>query len=152
MIPRLSAKAWVLVADGGRAMVYENGGDALAPKLVEVRTRELPNPPAREQGTDKPGRYHDGMSPHRSAVEATDFHKEAEKAFMADIAGELADDLAKGRFKELVVAVAPRALGHFRKATSAQLKQHIVAELAKDYTRQAPGDVEKAIMTELQGA
>src|SRR3990172_9007017 len=103
MIARLAAKAWVLVADGGRALVFENAGDALAPKLQEVRSRRLANPPAREQGSDKAGRYHAGMSPHRSAVETTDFHDEAEKAFMAEVAGELDGDLAAGRFKELIL-------------------------------------------------
>ena len=149
MMSKLPAKAWVLVADGGRAMVYENGGNALEPRLVEVRTRELTNPPAHEQGTDRPGRYHDGMSPHRSAVEATDFHDEAEKTFMADIAGELADDLAKGRFKELVVAVTPRALGHLRKVMSAQFKQHVIAEIDKDFTRAPAKEIESAIIRAL---
>ncbi len=149
MIAKLTAKAWVLVADGGRAMVLENRGNALTPELAELRTRELPNPPAREQGTDKAGRYHDGMSPHRSAVETTDFHEEAEKAFMAEIAAELADDLAKGRFKELIVAVTPRALGHLRKAMSDKLKAHVIAEIDKDFTRQTAREIEGAIVRAL---
>ncbi len=149
MIARLTAKAWVLVADGGKALIFENRGDTINPRLEQVRARSLANPPAHEQGTDRPGRYHAGMSASRSSVETTDFHEEAERAFMADIAGELEADLKAGRFKELIVAVAPRALGYLRKAMSAALKAHVTAEIAKDLTREAPDAIEATIVKEL---
>ena len=79
MVLRLAANTWVLVADGGKAHVFVNEGDALSPRLREVRALGHDNPAAHEQGDDKPGRYHDGRSPHRSAVEMTDPHDEAEK-------------------------------------------------------------------------
>lgn len=152
MIARLAAKTWVLVADGGRALVFENAGDALKPRLQEVRSRTIANPPTREQGTDKAGRYHDGWSPHRSAVETTDFHDEAEKAFMAEVAGELDGDLAAGRFRDLIVVVEPRALGHLRKAMSARLKGHVSAEIAKDFTREPAEAIALAVARTLERA
>ncbi len=149
MIARLTTKAWVLVADGGRAMILENRGDAIAPRLEQLRTRSLANPPAHEQGSDRPGRYHAGMSQSRSAVDATDFHEEAEKAFMADVAGELDADLEAGRFEDLIVVVEPRALGHLRKAMSARLKEHVKAEFAKDYTSETTEAIARFVEREL---
>jgi protein required for attachment to host cells len=149
MFARLAAKTWVLVADGGRARVLENSGDALAPRLEQVWARTLANPPARDQGSDRPGRYHDGMSPHRSAVEATDFHAEAEKTFMAEVATKLDGEVAAGRFKDLVVVAEPRALGHLRAAMSARLKTHVRAEIAKDYTSAAADTIATLVAKEL---
>ena len=149
MIARLTTKAWVLVADGGKSIILENRGDATTPRLEQLRTRELANPPAHEQGSDRPGRYHAGMSQSRSAVEATDFHAEAEKAFMAEVAGELDADLEAGRFKDLIVVVDPRALGHLRKAMSAKLNDHVRFEIAKDYTSETTEAIAKSVEKEL---
>lgn len=149
MVTKLTTRSWVMVANGGRALVFENSGTALEPRLREVKSKSLPNPPAREQGTDRPGRYPDALGPSRSAVDATDFHDEAEKKFMADLASELEADLSAGRFEDLVVALAPRALGHFRKAMSPHLRSRVTLEIAKDFTREPIKALEASILREL---
>ncbi|TGS34727.1 Host attachment protein, partial [bacterium M00.F.Ca.ET.180.01.1.1] len=60
---------WVLVADGEKALLLKNAGDTKFPNLEVVQVMEQENPPTREQGSDSPGRYNDGPSVHRSAVE-----------------------------------------------------------------------------------
>ena len=59
---------WVLVADGEKALFLRNQGDAQYPNLEVVRELHEENPPTREQGTDRPGRFNDGPTVHRSAV------------------------------------------------------------------------------------
>ena len=83
---RLVHDAWVVVADGEKALFLRNEGDATYPNLQVVRTIHEENPPSREQGTDKPGRFNDGHGVHRSAVDETDWHRIEKERFAADVA------------------------------------------------------------------
>ena len=65
---RLEHGLWVVVADGERALFLKNEGDAKFPDLKVQREMHEENPPTHEQGTDRPGRFNDGPSAHRSAV------------------------------------------------------------------------------------
>ena len=73
MAAKLKHGIWVVVADGEKALFLENKGDGLYPDFVVVQEFAEENPPAREQGSDRPGRFNDGPSPHRSAVADTDW-------------------------------------------------------------------------------
>lgn len=128
----LTHGTWVLVADGEKALLLENIGDADLPVLELRRLREQDNPPTSEQGTDRPGRASDGPSGHRSAFEETDWHRLAEDRFAHD----LADMLRRraDRFDRLIVAAAPRVLGELRKVIHSEVARRIVAEVATDLT------------------
>src|SRR5262245_63052824 len=81
--------AWVVVCDGAKAIVLENIGDALYPDLRMRQAEEQPDRRTREIGTDAPGRAINSVGSIRSAVEQTDFHDEAEKTFLTDLARRL---------------------------------------------------------------
>lgn len=131
---RIAHNAWVIVADGGRALVLRNDGDATDVKLSVVRKYGQDNPATRDQGTDKPGRTQASVGNSRSGLEPTDFHQQAEDRMMHEVASSLAEDLRRQQFSELVVAAAPVALGTLRKAMSRELRNTVVAELPKDFT------------------
>ena len=67
---RLHNNARVLIADGARALVLRNDGDAVSLNLKLVKSYGQDNPPTHEQGADKPGRINDSLG-RRSAMEAT---------------------------------------------------------------------------------
>lgn len=146
---RLTKDCWILVADGSRALVLRNAGDAISPNLKTVRLYQQENPPTREQGTDKPPRVQDAFSSHRSLIEQTDWHRLAEDRFLQKIAGELEKDRQNGAFEKLIVAAPPVALGQLRKAMRAQLKQTVSAEFDKDWTPMPVAEIEKAIVKAL---
>ncbi len=78
----LQSGAWVVVCDGAKALVLENAGDE---KFVNLKTREVfheENPPTHEQGTQAPGRAFASVGSARSAVGQTDYHEQAETAFL----------------------------------------------------------------------
>src|SRR4029453_4434944 len=112
---RVNHKDWVVVTDGGRALVLRNDGDAQNILLTVLRTYERDTPPTRDIGSDKPGRTHTSMRPGRSAMEPTDFHQQEEDRLMVEVAADLAEDLRQQNFSCLVVAAAPTALGALRK-------------------------------------
>jgi protein required for attachment to host cells len=149
---RLKRNDWVLVSDGGRALVLRNDGKLGDPKLTVLRKHDQHAPPTRELGTDKPGRTHASVGPGRSAMEPTDFHQQAEDRLMADVAASLAEDLRQQKFSSLVVAAAPTALGALRKAMSDELKKAVIAEIPKDFTRMNLVELGGAVSQALEAA
>src|SRR5207248_8310255 len=102
--PRIKYKTWVVVADGGRALVMRNDGDATSPRLTVLRKYSEHIPPTHEQGTDKPGRTNASVGIARSAMEQTDWHQQAEDNMMREVAGDLLADLRRQEFSELILA------------------------------------------------
>jgi protein required for attachment to host cells len=131
---RVNHKDWIIVSDGGRALVLRNDGDAQNLLLTVLRTYEEDTPPTREIGADKPGRTHASVGPGRASIEPTDFHQQEEDRLMAKVAADLAEDLRQRNFSTLIVAAAPTALGALRKAMSPELRKAISAEIPKDFT------------------
>lgn len=141
----LQPKSWVVVCDGGKALIMQNAGDASGINLKVQETLTQPNEPDREIGADKPGRTHaaDGLS--GSAVEETDWHNQAEVEFLKQVASKL-DLLVRERDVQRIVIVAPpRALGTLRASLSADVQAAVSAELAKDYINLPVEQIERRL-------
>jgi len=128
---RIPHEAWVLVADGGKAVIYRNQGDEAMIDLRTVETREQKVAPARDLGTDRPGRGF-GTAGRRSAMGQTDFHDEEENRFVADVVADLADAHGRGDFARLVLIAPPKVLGRLRAAMTPQLAEAVIGEIVKD--------------------
>ncbi|MBY4892080.1 host attachment family protein [Rhodobacteraceae bacterium N5(2021)] len=124
----LTHGTWVLVADGEKALFLHNLTDAEDPHLEVFREAEQENPPPREQGTDKPGRFNDGPSVQRSAVADTDWHWLEKERFASDLADILYKQAHKGRFDRLIICAAPKILGELRKELHQTVTDKVVAE------------------------
>jgi protein required for attachment to host cells len=124
--------AWIIVADGQRALFLHNDGDEIYPNFRTAKVLEDENPPTREQGTDRPGRWSDTPDAHRSAFAETDW----------DL---LKDGVNKGDYDKIVLVAPPAALGTLRKALDKQVAGHVIAEVGKDLTNQPVPDIEKAL-------
>jgi protein required for attachment to host cells len=148
---RLLTGTRVLVADGSKAMVFRNAGDAQAPNLKLEKSYGQDNPPTRDQGSDKPGRTNDPLG-RRSAMETTDWHRQAEDRFIQRLAADMAADLSAGAYDKLVVAAPPVALGTMRKAMSAAVLDTITCEIGKDLTKHPVAEIEKAVTKALAEA
>ena len=102
---------WVIVCDGAKALVLENVGDAKFPNLKTRDVYEQKSLATHEIGTDAPGRSHSSVGHGRSAVEQTDYHDQAETAFLTELAGKLELAVNTHQVKSLIVVAPPRALG-----------------------------------------
>lgn len=134
--------AWVLVADGRKAVVYRNQGDPDLPDLRVVESFTHAAAATHDLGTDRPGRVY-GADGRRSAVEATDFHEAEETRFLHDVAGFLDGRAAERAFSALVVVAPPKVLGTLRAALPAAVLACLVAELGKDLAHCDAGEVER---------
>jgi protein required for attachment to host cells len=140
---RIGEGDWVVVCDGAKALVLENAGDEEFPNL---RTKEVyahDDAKTSEQGTDRPGRAFSSVGHGRSAVSQTDWHDQAERAFLEDLAGRLDAAVTAGETKSLIIVAPPRALGMLRQAYSPNLRQAVREELDKDYVKLPLHEIEK---------
>lgn len=141
----LKMGTWVMVADGEKALLLENIGDAETPRL-EVRREEVQdNPPSREQGTHAPGRYNDGPQVQRSAVQDTDWHWLAKERFAADLADLLLDQVRKGRFERIILVAGPKLLGELRRDLHKEVTDKVVAEADLTLTNHTVDDMARRI-------
>ncbi|TPM31903.1 host attachment protein [Mesorhizobium sp. B2-3-4] len=139
---KLKHGIWVLVADGEKALLLKNAGDNKFPNLEVVQVMEQENPPTREQGSDSPGRYNDGPSAHRSAVEDTDWHRVGKERFAEEIAARLYKLAHGGEFDSIVLVAPPVVLGAMRKKLHKEVGDKVTAEIPKTMTNHAIFEIE----------
>ena len=128
---------WVVVCDGAKALVLENTGDAKFPNPQDrrgVRTEGAADARARHRCA-RPRRWLRSGVMLAASVEQTDWHDQAEKAFLTELAVHLDAAVAAGRAKSLIMIAPPRALGMIRPAYSQGLRGAVRAELDKDLVK-----------------
>jgi len=151
MTARQYKTTWAAIADGARSLILVNEGTDRAPQLSLLAKDELENPPAREQGTDRPGRLSDAGSGRKSATEQTDWHQVSEDRFIADFAGRLNRSAERAEFDRLILAAPPKVLGQIRSALSRPAAERVVAEIHSDLTRHPVDDIERHIAKAMAG-
>lgn len=142
---KLKRGLWIVVADGEKALFLENHGDTQYPDLQVVHEMEQENPATREQGSDRPGRYSDGPSIHRSAVEDTDWHRLGKERFADEIAERLYKLAHRGAFKEMVLIAPPQVLGEIRRKLHKEVAEKITVEIPKTLTNHTIVDIENLL-------
>lgn len=148
----LTQGTWVLVADSEKALFLENTTDAQNPNLKVRRKDEQENPSDREQSANRPGRFNDGPSVHRSAVDDTDWHQLAKERFASDLADRLYKMAHKGKFDRLVLVAAPEVLGELRKNLHKEVADCVVGEVAKNLTNHETSKIEEMVKEALENA
>jgi protein required for attachment to host cells len=134
---------WVVVCDGAKALIMENVGNWLKPSLKTREVYNQPDPSTHELGSDAPGRSFSSVGSARSAIEQTDWHDEAERAFLEQLADRLHAVVVAGQVKGLVIVAAPRALGVLRQAYSPHVKAVLRGEVHKDFVKLPVHEIEK---------
>lgn len=148
---RLQRNGRVAVFDGARLNIYRNDATPPALDLKAVANRSQVNPPTHELGTAPPPRTNDSLG-RRSAMETPDYHQMAEDRFVQEIAANLATDLARGEFAEIVIVAPPAALAAFRRAVTPDLRAAMVLDIDKDLTKHAARDIAAIVGKALEAA
>lgn len=139
----ISHGEWVVVCDGAKALLLENIGDAKFPNLKTIEVLEQKDLPTRELGTGQPGRTMSSVGQGRSSYQQTDWHTQAEEAFLTALVERLDAAVAAGKVKSVIMVAPPRALGVLRPAYSHALKGAVRAELDKDFVKLPVYEIEK---------
>jgi protein required for attachment to host cells len=131
---QVPAGALVMVGDGRKALFLRNKGAPTHVELATERVLEHPDPPTREQGTDRPGRYSGGGGAPRSAFEEVDWHQLGEDRFAAEIGGALNRLAYDNKFYHLILVAPPKVLGALRARLNKDTAERVVGEVPKDLT------------------
>ncbi len=136
---------WIAVANGEKALVFANHDTAENPYLGIVSKDEFDNPPTREQGAERPGRFGDGRlgGARRVAVADTDWHEFEKERFAKDFAQTLNKCALKNMFDHIVLVAPPQALGNLRKELHKETEARLMFALDKDLTNHTVVDIEK---------
>jgi protein required for attachment to host cells len=161
--------AYVVVADGRKALFLRNEGDGEFPHLVVENAREQKNPANRDQSRDADGQARSTQSGQgapsvaqngsmhargggaqfaesRGSFETTDYHQMEEDRFAHETA-EMLKKAAMGKeFEQLIIIAPPRTLGELRKHYHKEVASRLAGELAKDLTGHTLPDIEKALI------
>jgi len=141
---KLDHNAWVVVADGEKYLLLRNAGDRGRLSLEIFDHEEQDNPPTRDQGTDKPGRF-DDAGVGRSAVQDTDWHQLEKERFADELADRLSKAALAQKFAAIVIVADPSTLGLLRDELHDQARQKIVAEIDKNLTNHDIFEIENIL-------
>jgi protein required for attachment to host cells len=147
----LPKQAWIVVSDGGKAMLFQNEGTParLSLRLAEKMTDR--NEPARRLGEDRPGRVYQSQGNRRSATDETDWHEAREREFISNLASRLDELVQSKSIGHLVVIAPPKALGILRREVTAPVRAVIRAEVSKDLTHLSTAELEKYLSSAKKG-
>lgn len=143
---KLPHGAWVVVADGAKALFLENQGD---PDLIDLRVRrhdEQDVDANRDVASDRPGRRSDNGAGQKSALEQTDWHEIEEARFNEALAERLNGLVQKGTISKLVLVADPRSLGRLRPLLAAATTSALISEIPKDLAHQTIESIEKSVL------
>lgn len=144
--------AWVLIADGEKALFLVNRGDDEDMNLVVLSKDEQENPQAQDWAANRPGRFNDGPTVHRSAVDDTDWHKLEKERFADDLADKLYKHAHRGDFDKLVIMASRPVLSELRKELHQEVQQKIIHEVPKVLTNHPLDEVETLLTRSLDEA
>jgi protein required for attachment to host cells len=139
--------AFVFVGDGRKALFLRNAGDE---KYLNFKTERVfvdDNPPAHEQGSDRPGRAFKRAGTNlRSGVDQTDWHELEQHRFAHRVATAMERLVRERKVQALVVVAPPRTLADLRGAFHSDVKRRIIGEIGKDLTKHPIREIEKHLM------
>ena len=141
---RLENNTFVLVSDAAKALLLQNHGDEHQMDLRVLQALSTENPPTREQGTDKPGRFFTPDS-GRASTESTDWHEIGEDRFLDQVAEITLKTITGQTPNKLVIAADPRSLGKLRPRLADSGSVAIIAEINRDFVHQTIEDIETAL-------
>jgi len=138
-------EALVLVGDGRKALFLRNEGDGVHPNLVVEHAEARINPADRDQKSDAPGSTANSVGSARSSMQETDFHRQEENRFAADVGAMLKERALANEFESLIIAAPPHTLGELRKHYHVEVANRLAGEVPKDLTGQPIPEIEKAL-------
>jgi protein required for attachment to host cells len=140
--------AWVLIADGEKALFLKNLTDAQDPHLEVVRKEEQENPKDIDQSANRPGRMPDNGPGQRSAMDDTDWHQLAKERFADDLADLLYRQAHRHRFEKIVLVAPPKTLGELRQKLHKEVADKVIGEIPKTLTNHPLDEIEAALKAE----
>jgi protein required for attachment to host cells len=136
--------AYIVVADGQKALFLRNEGDEKFPNLRTAQVFRDGSSSAHELGSDRAGRsFGRAGTNRRSGMETTDWHQLEEHRFAQRVAETLEQLVRTGEVTALAIVAPPRALADLRQVMHEDVRSRIFAEVDKDLTKHPIIEIER---------
>ncbi len=139
---KLKNNTHVIIADSEKYLLLRNQGDEDIIDLRVVDSEVRDNPPTRELGTDRPGRF-PTPSAQLSSVADTDWHG-LFKTEAAEQTAEKINQLASTE-TDIVIFADSKTLRILRPRLTSEIQKRVVQETPKDLTHHTIPEIEKII-------
>lgn len=143
--PFLNRDVWVLLCDASKAVLFQNAGDSVFPKLEKRFEWHGTSLPSHEMGTDRPGRTFSGKQGRHSAIQPKDLRRIAEREFLTEVTEALVRKLGDLRAKKLLIVAPAKVLGELRSLLPSEIADCVRAEIEKDYLRTPVHEIESRL-------
>jgi protein required for attachment to host cells len=131
------------VCDGHKALILQNAGDRVYPKLEAREMFEHKEHQSRDLGSDAPGRSHSSSTDRRSSVDQADLHRLEDDEFLKRVAAHVDRAVTGGQIEKLILVAPAHAIGLLRRAFSPTVRKAIEAEVERDYVQLPLYEMEK---------
>ena len=122
-------RAWIVIADGANARVFESHGPAQRLAPVESMTMSGDHRANHEILADRPSRKHESVGPARHAIEPLSHaHRDLKRSFAQHVVDTLDAHIATKSFDRFVLVAPPKTLGDLRSALTPALRSALHAE------------------------
>lgn len=141
---------WVLVADGGRARIFELRKTPAEFQEVHTMASEALHSRSVDLVADGSGRSFNTQGPaSHSKQQKSDPHELAEQAFSRKVIDKLERAANMNVFEKLMVVSDPRTMGRLRSLMSKQLRNHVTCEVNLDLVGLSLEKLEKRVLAHL---
>jgi protein required for attachment to host cells len=139
--------AWVVVADGASANIYEKENSRHL-TLLQQYSSETSHKLTRELVSDRPGRTFESYGMARHAKESRSDPQAMEKEkFIRSVADHINAAELEGKFDALILCAPPRVLGKLRQLLDKNTQKLVKAEIGKDFVKTPIKDLLQLIKT-----
>ncbi len=142
----ISRNAWIVVADGSRASIFENVGEIGEVSLKLLRSVDQHSTHKHDNGHDHTSQAAAGQGHTKSAQEPKAPHAAEKHDFLQFLIEGLVLDVQSGQCPEIVLIAGPTSLGALRQHLPAAVVAKVVKEVNKDYTHMTVNELNKTLM------
>lgn len=141
---------WVLVADGGRARIFEMRRKPAKFRELHTLVSDALHNRSADLVSDSSGRSFNTQGPAgHSKKQKSDPHDLAEQAFSRKLIDNLERASNMNKFEKLVIISDPRTLGRLRSLMSKQLRNRITTEVSLDLVGLPTEKLKKKVLAHL---
>jgi protein required for attachment to host cells len=137
---------WILVADSGRARIFEMHADTTINEIQDF-TNSRGRFQNRELNTDSEGRFFGQYAQGNTSEPDVSPEKHEATLFAESVNKFLTDNCSPQRYSKLVVMAEPRFLGLLRDKMDDQVRKLVTEELPKDLSKASAEDIRKHVST-----
>lgn len=148
----LPQNAWVLIADGEKALILENIGDGQDMHLTVRREKDQSDIEKAASPAGPSGRMPDTGRAQRSALDESDWQTINKERFASELSDMLYKAAHQGKFDHLAILASRVVLSTLRDELHKEVTDKVILEVPKVLTNHPIDEIEDLVARAMQDA